>query len=218
MENNEKQLTQVLKVLSEEGTLKDSILIGSWCLFFYKYIFDNFEPTIRTTDIDFLIPNPKSIKEKSGVIKALREINYDLMRDTLTNKSFFISPDGFEIEFLTKLNRDNIKCVKLGTTAIYAESLSYLDIFIGNYIEVNFNVIKLNVASPSSYILQKLLINDLRGKKQEKDIESIKHVLLYVNASKTFKEEIKKLFNKLPKKWKRKILNNCKNNSIHLDI
>ena len=95
MESNEQHLIQVLKVLESEGTLQNSILIGSWCLLFYKYLFENFEPTIRTTDIDFLIPNPKAIKEKNGLVKSLKEINYDLVHDILTNKSIFISPDGF---------------------------------------------------------------------------------------------------------------------------
>ena len=63
MESNEQHLIEILKVLESEGTLQNSILIGSWCLLFYKYVFENFEPTIRTTDIDFLIPNPKAIKK-----------------------------------------------------------------------------------------------------------------------------------------------------------
>ena len=205
MESNEKHLLELLKVLNEEGTLNDFIVIGSWCLLFYKYVFENFEPTIRTTDIDFFIPNPKSIKEKNGLIKALKEINYDLVRDSLTNKSIFISPDGFEIEFLTKLNRNNISCIRLGSTGIYAESLSYTDIFIGNCLDISFYGISAKVASPASYVLQKLLINEKRGEKQEKDIESIKHVLFYIGASEKYKKELINLFESLPKSWKKKI-------------
>ena len=95
MTENEKQLKEILTVLSNEGILKNVILIGSWCLLFYKYIFDNFEPTVKTTDLDFYVPDVKSVKEGSGLINSLKEINYDVVHDTLTHKSTFISPDGF---------------------------------------------------------------------------------------------------------------------------
>ena len=132
MTENENKIKQILEVLMDEGILDNVVLIGSWCLSFYKYIFDNFKSTIRTTDIDFYVPNSKSIKEKNNTIVSLRNINYDLVLDTITNKTTFISPDGFEIEFLTKLNRNRYACIKLGNTSIYAESLSYIEIFIPN--------------------------------------------------------------------------------------
>ena len=48
-------LKEILLTLDYEGILQKIILIGSWCLLFYKHLFDDFEPTIRTTDIDLLI-------------------------------------------------------------------------------------------------------------------------------------------------------------------
>ncbi len=36
----------------------------------------------------------------------------------MTNKSRFVSPDGFEVEFLAKLNRDGFSCVRLGSSGI----------------------------------------------------------------------------------------------------
>ena len=218
MENNEQKLLEILQILNNEGALENSILIGSWCLFFYKYIFDNFEPTIRTTDIDFLVPQPKSFKEKSGIAKTLKEINYFIVQDTLTNKTIFISPDGFEIEFLTKLTRSQSPCVKLGNTVIHAESLPYVDIFASNYVEVNFHDILVRVASPASYVIQKLLINNERGEKKEKDIDSIRHVLIYLFASKTYTEEFLNLIKNLPKKWKRKIQKTSVENGLNINF
>ena len=97
MENNN-DLMSVLKILDDEGILKDAILIGSWSLIFYQEIFENFSPLIRTTDIDFYIPNVKKIKEKNNLIGSFKINNYDIVHDSLTNKSTFISPDGFEID------------------------------------------------------------------------------------------------------------------------
>lgn len=216
MNENEKQLHTVLNVLDREGILHNVILIGSWCLLFYKTIFDNFEATVRTFDIDFYIPDVKAVNEKNGIIDSLREINFDVIHDTLTHKSVFISPNGFELEFLTKLNRKQLSCVKVGNTGIYAESLSYVDIFTSNYIEINFDGLNVKVASPASYVLQKLLINDRRGDKQDKDIQSIKHVLNYIHISKKYTDNLEHLFSSLPTKWKKKIEKTASSFNIEL--
>lgn len=214
MIDNEKQLAAILKALDDEGVLKNVVLIGSWCLLFYKEIFESFDPLVRTFDIDFYVPNAKVVKEKTNLIKSLKAINYDLKSDYLTNKSTFISPDGFELEFLTKLNRDHFNCVAMGDTGVFMESLSYVEIFSSNYIEVSYQGINLKVASPASYVLQKLIINERREEKQEKDIESIKHVLGYICSSKKSLEELQELYCSLPKKWKKKIINVCNKNAI----
>ena len=214
MNENETQLHTILKVLDNEGILKNMILIGSWCLLFYKYIFNGFKPTIRTTDVDFYVPNAKEIK--GNVIKALKDINYDLINDTLTQKSTFISPDGFELEFLVKLNRERLSCVKLGKTGIFAEALPYVEVFSGNYIEIEFNNIILKIASPSSYVVQKLLILNNRKEKKMKDISSIKEILSFIKASNKYKEELALLYDSLPNKWKRLIKKNALENNINM--
>lgn len=75
MNENETKLVEIMKVLNNEGVLNNVILIGSWCLLFYKYIFEDFSPLVRTTDIDFYVPNVKAIKEKNNLVKSLKVIN-----------------------------------------------------------------------------------------------------------------------------------------------
>ena len=216
MTDNEKHLNEILIVLSKANILKDIILIGSWSMLFYRELFINFKPTIRTVDIDFFVPDAKKIKDSGNIVNSLKELNYDLVQDVLTNKTRFISADGFELEFLTRLNRNNLRCIKLGNTGIYAESLAYTDIFSMNYIEVDYGGIKVKVASPASYILQKLLINVERKQKAEKDIESIKEVLTYIKASQKSFNELIDLYNSLPKSWQKKIQIVANSNSIDL--
>ena len=195
MKDNETQLKEIIKVLDKEGILKDVILIGSWCPLFYKYLFDNFTPMVRTTDVDFFVPNSKSFVEKDSVIKSLEHIKY---------------------EFLTRLNRKYLNCVELGHTGIFAESISNLDIFISNFIEVDYQGIQVKIASPASYVLQKLLIAQKRGEKIEKDIESVKVILGYIVMSKKYLDELNSLYLSLPKKWKKTIKENAKKNDIDL--
>lgn len=219
MINNENHFLEILKTLEKDNILKDLILIGSWSLLFYDKIFLDFEPQVRTTDLDFYVPNAKSIVSNGGLINSLKALNYEMLSDSLTNKTTFASIDGFELEFLTNLTRDGLSCVKLGNTGIFAESLSYVNIFSGNFIEVEYNGLNVKVASPASYILQKLLINDKRPEsKRLKDLDSIKHVLLFVNASQKSKYELQALYESLPKKWKRKISKIANENDIDFEM
>ncbi len=218
MNDNEKQLKEILEVLEKEGILKNIIVIGSWCQLFYKNIFENFRSTIKTIDVDLFVPNPKSVTEKNGIISEFKNINYDIKQDIITNKTIFISNEGFRIEFLTILNRDYLTCVRLGSTGIYAESISSLDMYVGNYIEVNYYGIQVKVASPASYVLQKLLINNKRGEKAEKDIQSVKVVLWYIITSKKYFNELHSLFASLPKKWQKQIKETAEKNDIELFI
>lgn len=50
-----------------------------------------------------------------------------------------------------------------------------------------------------------MLINKDRKEKKEKDIESIRHVLLFVEQSIKYKNELLSLYHSLPKKWKKRI-------------
>ena len=61
-----KKAKEVLELLQKQGILKDLVLIGSWCCHFYIPYFGrkNYLPTIKTIDIDLLIPNPKRLKSK----------------------------------------------------------------------------------------------------------------------------------------------------------
>ena len=219
MIENEKDFKEILKVLNEEGLLSKIILVGSWCLLFYQNIFDNLEYTLRTFDVDFYVPDIKSFREKSGVIKAFKAINYDIIHDSLTYKSTFLSPDGLELEFITGLKRNYLSLVRLGNTEIYAETLPYVDIFTHSFIEMNFEGMTIKVASPISYVFQKLLIHkDRKLDKKESDIASIKYVLSGIALSKNYKKEMKNVFNSLPIKWKKKIIQNAEDIQIDLSI
>lgn len=58
-DNQYKVLDEVLQKYDNEGLLKNIVIIGSWCIYFYKYYFKNidYKSSGRTTDIDLLIIN-----------------------------------------------------------------------------------------------------------------------------------------------------------------
>ncbi len=200
--SNEGKLLEIIEAFDRAGFLKDVVLIGSWCLSFYSLLLPSFDPNVRTTDVDFYVPNSRTA-HASCLVSALREIDYDHLQDSMTSKSRFVSPEGFEVEFLVKLNREGLSCVRLGNSGIYAESLSYLDIYSGNCVQLSWFGHCIKIASPSAFVMQKILIHDKRGSKAEKDADAIKNVLKSIVLSKEHTDKFLVLFNSLPKKWQR---------------
>lgn len=101
---------------------------------------------------------------------------------------------------------------------VVAEALPKMAPAGWNYVQVEFNGYSVNVVSPVSYVLQKLLINKERKPefKKEKDIKSIKYLLPFIYASKKYNCELKESFTKYPKKWKTAILETATNYNIEI--
>jgi hypothetical protein len=62
VEKNQYELcVEVLRRLSSRNLLGGVILIGSWCMPFYKEYFAGVKylSTIKTRDVDFLVPHPR---------------------------------------------------------------------------------------------------------------------------------------------------------------
>lgn len=79
VEENYKLLASVFRELQKAGVLQHIILAGSWCQYFYRIFFDNSPevPLLRTTDIDFLIPNPPGISTGADVPFILSSLGFD---------------------------------------------------------------------------------------------------------------------------------------------
>lgn len=87
-----------------------------------------------------------------------------------------------------------------------------------NYIQVDYNGLKVNVVSPIAFVLQKLLINNERKSeyKKQKDLDAIRYVLSFIKASKKYSDELRESLDSYPKKWKKTILETAKENDIEL--
>ena len=84
-----------------------------------------------------------------------------------------------------------------------------------NYVTVKYNGYNINVPSPASYCLQKLLINKERSEvKKAKDIDAVRYILGYVLASNKYSAEFIESFNNAPKKWQKEIREAIKTNGL----
>ena len=69
---------KILSIFEKEGILKHIILIGSWCIYFYKDYFksESYSTYVRTRDIDLLIPVPFKYKKKLDVFKLVEDLGF----------------------------------------------------------------------------------------------------------------------------------------------
>ena len=71
---------KVLKRLDKAGILDNFVLIGSWCVYFYKEYFAEVRyidlAAIRTRDIDLLIDNPAKIKGEADIPELLKDLGF----------------------------------------------------------------------------------------------------------------------------------------------
>lgn len=217
MPEYELEMREVIKALDEAGALPYCIVTGSWAMFFYKSIFEDFHPRVETTDLDMYLPNPKSARAKN-LPTRLRELSYIRSDDTLTGKTTFLSSNGFEIEFLTLPDRTMSPVIRIPGMSIGAEALPKMAPIGWNYVELEWEGMKVKVASPASFIIQKLLINEERKPewKKEKDLDAVRYVLAYVQASRKYNEELKESILSAPKKWRKAILETAAKNGIDL--
>ena len=61
-----KEIGKVIKGAPRKNVLDSYVIVRGWCQYYYRILFDDAPeiPLIRTTDIDFLVPNPSSFKNK----------------------------------------------------------------------------------------------------------------------------------------------------------
>jgi hypothetical protein len=134
-ENQYDLCTEILHRLDREGILKKTILIGSWCLFFYKEYFKlaEFSPSIRTRDIDILIPIPVKFEQKVDVFELIKDLGFILD---------FRKPDGYMrfmhpeliLEFIVpERGKARAEPFDLPELGINAQPLRFMELLIKKY-------------------------------------------------------------------------------------
>ena len=210
MEKNQYDLCiKVLKRLEKAGVLKDVILIGSWCVPFYKDYFKNVQyPTaIKTRDVDFLVPIPLKTKTKADIPKLLKDLGFIV--DFKGSEGYIqLEHSDLIIEFLVpEKGRGSNKPYKLPQFGLNAQPLRFLDLLIKDTIKVKIEGVEINLPHPANFALHKLIIFQRRTK-EEKIIKDRNAAIEILKALMARGETltIKRLFNTMIPKWQRKLL------------
>lgn len=189
--------------------LKELILIGSWCQHFYRSYFVGlrYTPTIRTRDVDFLVPVPFRIKNKVDVEELLRDEGFVVTFSGGAGYMKLMHPDLI-VEFLVpEKGKGSDRPYPLPQLSMNAQPLRFLDYLLQNTIRIEAEGLKIKVPHPSAFALHKLIIS-ARRTKEEKLLKDRKEALAILTAlvRKGDAGEIRKMFEKMPAGWRKRVL------------
>lgn len=215
MKDNYKLFHDILSSFYFSGVLENVILIGSWVLPVYKRYFNDSPeiPILRTSDVDFLIPNPPKIGKQVDIPKLLEEYNFQEQFSLLGNHTKFVHPD-LEIEFLIpELGRRSDKSLLISEYKVTAQPLRYLYFIQNHTLKLNYSFVNLVVPEPTVFVLLKFLIS-MKRKDQTKINKDIATAVELSEFLVNLPDQVKKFeryFQEMPRKWRKKLLNITEN-------
>jgi len=215
VEKNQYELClEVLRRLHRAGVLKDIMLIGIWCLPFYKEYFSSttYSPSFRTRDIDFLVPNPGKIHVQTDIPALLKDLGFVVNYSGSKGYIKLEHPDLL-IEFLSPEKGrgmdDPVKIPRLGVNAV---ALRYLNFLVENTIKVGVEGFTICLPHPVNFALHKLILFQRRINKEkaQKDRET-SGMLLRALIKKGDAVLIKSIFDSIPLRWRKRIVKGLQN-------
>ncbi|MFH1655853.1 MAG: GSU2403 family nucleotidyltransferase fold protein [Candidatus Omnitrophota bacterium] len=202
---------EILRRFNKAGVLKDFILIGSWCIVFYKDYFAK-QPyidqgAIKTRDIDFLIETPSKIREEVNIPDLLRDLGFVTIFKGRQGYLKLDHPDLI-LEFLApERGRGIDKPLPLPKLGINAVTLRFLSFLTSHTIKVKVEDFYVALPHPANFALHKLIIFQRRFKKDKAAKDRIMAIdILKALIDKGESRIIKKVFNSVPTKWRKKII------------
>ncbi|MBI5181337.1 MAG: hypothetical protein HZA06_00310 [Nitrospirae bacterium] len=188
--------------------MNETILIGSWCMYFYKKYFTavKYNPSIRTKDIDFLIPLPAKSKKKIDIVELLKPEGFIV---TFSNSGYMrLEHPEIMIDFLVPERGKGIdKPYPLPHLGVNAQALRFLDFLVDNTIAIKSDNIIVRVPHPAAFGLHKLIISK-RRKTEEKSLKERREAITVLNTliKKGESNKIKAMFDTMPITWRKKTL------------
>jgi len=216
--NQYKLCLEVLHRLEKADVLQHMILIGSWCMPFYKDYFSGIDylPSIKTRDIDFLIPRPGAIKLKADIFEIMKDLGF--IRGFRGREGYIIlEHPELSIEFLVpEKGKGTDKPVQLPRLGLNAQALRFLELLAQDTINVKIEDVPLLLPHPANFAIHKLVVSQRRRQKDksEKDREAGLKILKALIDQKE-QRLIKKVFDSVPPKWQKTILKELKDADEH---
>lgn len=200
---------ELLAQFQSEGILKNMMLVGSWCLYFYRmeYKQGDLLPAIRTLDIDFLLSKQKSFSKDVNVPAMLRQMGFVSTHDSLSGAAVYDHP-GLRVEFLIpELGKGNQSPQKIKPLHIDAQPLRYLNFLLDYPKEILRSNIRLTVPEPAAFSLHKLILSSkrLNSSKRKKDLETAIGLLDFLLKITDERSRLRKIMDEIPKSWRRTI-------------
>ena len=212
MEKKQSELClEILRRFHEASILNDLILIGSWCVYFYKDYFTGIpyidQATLKTRDIDFLIFSPSRIRRNVNIPELLKDLGFVTIYKGSRGYIKLDHPDLI-LEFLVpEKGKGTDKPIPLPRLGMNAVALRFLSLLADNIIKIKVEDFNISVPHPVNFALHKLIIFQRRLKedKAAKDRNAAIEILRAL-ITKGEAVTIKHVFDAMIPKWQKKVI------------
>lgn len=191
--------------MRKAGLLGELVLVGSWCLPAYSDYFaaTGRIRTLRTRDLDFLVPLPSRLTKRVHVGELLDDLGFVMGRRGDEGFAVLQHPELL-IEFLVpERGRGTASAIDLPMLGMNAQSLRFMDIALLNVIEAELYGVTVRVPHPACFALHKLLVAPRRTDRARgrRDTDIAIHVLELLSAQ---GEDltVRHVFDKFPRPWR----------------
>jgi hypothetical protein len=192
---------EILRLFSQHKI--NALLIGSYCLPAYKDAFNMKLPTLRTQDVDFLVPQPYKGK-KADMESILSDLGFSLGFNP--DGSTYFTNGTFRIDFLTpEKGKGTDKAILIKELGIHAEPLRYMQMLFDDPIQVKSKDLKYSVPNPWIFAFHKILIMKSRKapSKKDKDLLQVASILREIKARPREWGKSRQYLNRLPPRWQK---------------
>lgn len=206
MSNQNELVYKILQKLEKAGVLRYLIVIGSWCIYFYKHHFKEAEllPPIRTRDIEFDVSQLKKSGREVNIGQILEDLGFII--DFQASEGFirFVHQDII-VEFLVpEKGKGQDAPYALPGYGINVQPIRFLNFLEEETITVNYKNLSIQVPEPAAFAVHKLIISQRRphksAAKSENDIRQA--LAVWDMLLETGKEKkIKEILSQIPKGW-----------------
>lgn len=212
MEKKQSELClEILRRFHEAGILNDLILIGSWCVYFYKDYFTGIpyidQATLKTRDIDFLIFSPSRIRRNVNIPELLKDLGFVTIYKGSRGYIKLDHPDLI-LEFLVpEKGKGTDKPIPLPRLGMNAVALRFLSLLADNIIKIKVEDFDVSLPHPANFALHKLIIFQRRFK-EEKALKD-RNTAVEILKALIKKDEIavvRQVFNSMLPKWQKKVI------------
>jgi len=202
-------LKRVLKKLHDAGCLNHIVLVGSWASYFYGLYFKShdYRPLIRTSDIDFLIPNPRNVAPDLDLNLGRVFEELDFVKHFDRSGLIKYESKSLTIEFLVpEIGRGSGGPIKVKGLNITAQPLRFLNMLSEDLLVVQYEGMRIKVPDPVAYAFYKLIVSGRRFKKDKKakDYDTAIDLIRFLKKQ-GMSRNITSYFNSLPKPWQKKV-------------
>jgi hypothetical protein len=199
---------EVLVKLETAGVLRHLVLVGSWCLLVYQKYFAQTGAlrTLRTRDLDFLVPIPLRIPLAVDVPDLLADIGFVPGHRGEEGYMILQHPELL-VEFLVpERGRGYAGAYPLRQLGMNAQPLRFMDLALMKPMPGELFKMVVRVPHPACFALHKLIVSARRKDvaKKQRDIESAIEILELLRKQDAYSDVVEVL-RSLPQTWQRTI-------------